>query len=148
MEKSRYINPTKTRGKKKKKQAVKLSSLCDCCSRDNLLSSCLMQKLINLLMLPMNVIIVESNQYALSQQKILYSYATCEEQNHQHPICTTFKKASLNGKTNSSSTKPMLATSEYLSPISRFTNKTSSMPLQIFICKVVCQNQVTPAQQI
>ena len=65
MEKSRYINPTKTRGKKKK-QAVKLSSLCDCCSRDNLLSSCLMQKLINLLMLPMNVIIVESNQYALS----------------------------------------------------------------------------------
>ena len=149
MEKSRYINPTKTRGKNKnKKQAIKLSSLCDCCSRDNLLSSCLMQKLINLLMLPMNVIIVEPNQYTLSQQKIQYSCATWEEQNHQHPICTTLKKASLNGKTNSNSTKNMLTTSMYLSPISRFTNKTSSMPLQIFVCKVVCQSQVTPGQQI
>ena len=57
-------------GKKKNKQSS--FHLCVCCSKDNLLSSCLMQKLINLpLMLPMNVIIIDSNQYESNQYAFL-----------------------------------------------------------------------------
>ena len=70
-EKIQVHQSNQNQGKEKKKQTVKLSSLCDCCSRDNLLSSQLMQKLINLLMVPMNIIIVKLNQYALSLAKNL-----------------------------------------------------------------------------
>ena len=133
MEKSRYINPTEIMDSgKKKKRAVKLSSLSDCCLREPpilLFDVKTYQLAADASSEHYKLIIVVSNQTLFPEQKIWYSGATCEEQNYQHPLCTTFKKASLNGKTNSSSTKPMLTTSEYLSPISRFTNKTSSMPL-------------------
>ena len=131
MEISRYIDPTKTRGKKK--QAVKLSSLCLLLERQPPIflfdaktyqpAADASNECYNNRFQPIRV-----QPIRFPEQKIRYSCATCEEQNHQHPICTTFKKASSNGKTNSSSTKPMLTTSEYL----KETPKSNLVPTILF----------------
>ena len=98
------------KSREKNTQLIKLSSLCLYYSREPpilLFNAKLIQLLLILLV---NVLWIQPLHSFLS----INFDTTCQDQNHQLPLCTKFKKGLLNGKTKSSSSKPMLTTSKNL----------------------------------